>query len=582
MSVALSFRSFRFAVLVVLVGSVLVVGATQKTPTLEQSFQIQPGGTVEVDNPGGGVQVQMWDETYVHVKAEKVSPPGQPVYFSDITFAASEETVVIGCYPADPQARINLTLYVPRQCQVQMGKSKASDRTGGAAPPSSQPAQGQPLPPVNPGTSGRIAGDRARDVDQSQEGWGPIRKDGDHKGSSEGSMGIGVRVIPPLSTGDDSSPTNRRRTSDRDPFSVFDQDPLFKDDEDPFSKSKRESRTNTDMGWPRSDRDSSASERSAPVLRPSRSPAPTEPDAATRGTSTEPRSNSGDAVSLESQLVNLSASVRDRSGKAMVGLTQSAFQIYEDDVLQQVAFFSPTSAPFNLVLMLDLSGSTREKLDVLKQAAIRFLDALSPEDRVAIITFTREVRVISPLTKDRGLLRERIRQIQSANKGTALYEALWQVMTEVLQGTQGQRNAIVLLSDGVDNSISEFYTVPSVVSFDDVLYRLEESDIIVYPVYLDTEQEVVYKYLADSPETYALARERLQAFAEVTGGLMFRAKRVSDLNETYEQVASELRTVYSLGYYPTNNRHDGSWRRVRVKIKHKNAVVRTRAGYYAR
>jgi VWFA-related protein len=581
MNVALSFRSVHLAVLVVLVSSVLVMGATQRPPTLEQSFQIQPGGTVEVDNPSGGVQVQTWDETYVHIKAEKVSPPGQPVYFSDITFAASEETIVIGCYPTDPQARINLTLYVPRQCQVQLGKGKAGDRTP-AAQPSSQPAQGQSLPSVNPGTSGRIAGDRARDVDQSQEGWGPIRKDGDRKGTSEGSMGIGVRVIPPLSTGDDSSTVNRRRTSDRDPFSVFDQDPFFKDDEDPFSASKRESRTNTDMGSPKSDRDSSASERSAPVLRPSRQPAPTEPDTVSRNTSTQPRSPSGDAVSLESQLVNLNASVRDRSGKPMAGLTQSGFQIYEDDVLQQVAFFSPTSAPFNLVLMLDLSGSTREKLDVIKQAAVRFLDALSPDDRVAIITFTREVRVISPLTQDRGLLRERIRQIQSANKGTALYEALWQVMTEVLQGTQGQRNAIVLLSDGVDNSISEFYTVPSVVSFDDVLYRLEESDIIVYPIYLDTEQEVVYKYLADSPETYALARERLQAFAEVTGGLMFRAKRVSDLKETYEQVASELRTVYSLGYYPTNNRRDGAWRRVRVKIKHKNAVVRTRAGYYAR
>lgn len=578
---ALSCCRIHLAVLVILVGSVLAESATQRPPTLEQSFQIQPGGTVEVDNPSGSVQVQMWDETYVHVKAEKVNPPGQPVYFSDVTFAASETTIVIGCYPTDPQARINLTLYVPRQCQVQMGKSKAGDRTP-TTPSSPQPRPDQPLPPVNPGTSGRIAGDRARDVDQSQEGWGPIRKDGDRKGSSEGSMGIGVRIIPPLGTSDDRSPTDRRRTSDRDPFSIFDQDPFFKNDEDPFSVSKPEGRTETGRRSPASDPDSPPLERSAPVLKPNRPPAPTESGTVSPDTSPSPRSSADDAVSLESRLVTLNVSVRDRSGKPLVGLTQSAFQIYEDDVLQQVAFFSPTSAPFNLVLMLDLSGSTREKLEVIKQAAIRFLDTLSSEDRVAVVTFTREVRLISPLTKDRGLLRERIRQIQSANKGTALYEALWQVMTEVLQGTQGQRNAIVLLSDGVDNSISEFYTVPSLVSFDDILYRLEESDVVVYPIYLDTEQEVVYKYLADSPETYALARERLQAMAEVTGGAMFRAKYISDLDETYDQVVAELRTVYSLGYYPTNNRRDGTWRRLRVKIKNKNAVVRTRAGYYAR
>jgi len=336
------------------------------------------------------------------------------------------------------------------------------------------------------------------------------------------------------------------------------------------------------MGLPGADRDRRTGRRSEPVLKPTDDPASAESETTSPKSSTEPSRSAGNTLVLEGDLVNLSASVRDRSGKAITGLTQSAFQVYEDDVLQQVAFFSPTSAPFNLVLMLDLSGSTREKLHVIKQAAIRFLNALSSEDRVAVITFTREVRVVSPLTPDRAALRERIEEIQSANAGTALYEALWQVMTQVLRGTQGQRNAIVLLSDGVDNSISEFYSIPTVVAFDDVLSGLEESDLIVYPIYLDTEQEVVYKHLAESPETYAMARERLQALAEVTGGLMFRAKDVRDLDKTYEQVASELRTVYSLGYYPSNHRRDGNWRHVYVKVKGKNAVVRTRAGYYAR
>ncbi|MBI3951683.1 MAG: VWA domain-containing protein [Acidobacteria bacterium] len=567
--------------LVLVGGHALVLAAVQEPPTFEQSFQILPGGTVEVDNPIGGIQVQTWDETYVHVRAEKISPPGQPVFFSDLTIAASESTIVIGCHPADPQARINLTVYAPRNCQVQVGKGQGAGQTPPPTPSSSQ-GQGQPPPPASSGTSGRIAGDQSRDYDQSNAGWGPIRKDGDRKGSSEGSMGIGVRVIPPLGTGSDSSSSDRRRTSDRDPFAVFDQDPFFNSTRDPFGKSKRESSTNTDMGLPSPDRDRSARRRSEPVLRSRRDSDRADAGAVSRSSGEASSRTPSDTLVLQGDLVNLNASVRDRSGKAVTGLTQSSFQVYEDDVLQQIAFFSPTSAPFNLVLMLDLSGSMREKVDVLKEAAIRFIAALNPEDRVAVVTFTHEVRIISPLTQDRALLRERIQQIEGSRGRTALYEALWQVVGEVFQDIRGQRNAIVLLSDGVDNSISEFNAVPTVVSFDDLLNRIEESDIIIYPIYLDTEQEVVYKYLQESPETYAMARERLQLMAEVTGGLMFRAQKVEDLDKTYGQVASELRTVYSLGYYPGNNRHDGSWRRVRVKVKGKNAVVRTRTGYSAR
>jgi VWFA-related protein len=572
---------FYLGTVMLLFGSLLIGGAKQKQPTLDQSFQLAPGGTVEVENSTGDVQIHTWDETYVRVVAEKVSPPGQPVYFSDITFAASESTIVIGCNPTDPQAHIQLTLYVPHQCHVEIGKGQAAARAPQPVAPN-QPAANQPQPAASSGTSSRIAGDRSRGADQTKEGWGPIRRGGDRKDSAEGTMGVGVRVIPPLGSDSDSSSTGRGHSSDRDPFAVFDQDPFFKSDRNPVGRSKRESTSSTDMGLPGSDRDRSSPHRSAPVLKPRHESGSSDTNAVSRNNPPEPRRASDEGLVLEGDLVNLSATVRDRSGKAMTGLTQSSFQVYEDDVLQQIAFFSPTSAPFNLVLMLDLSGSTREKLQDIKQAAMRFLDAISPEDHVAVVTFTREVKVVSPLTKDRRQLRERIEQIQTANGGTALYEAVWRVLAEVLEGTRGQRNAIVLLTDGVDNSISETNVIPSVVDFDDLVNRIEESDVIVYPIYMDTEQEVVFKYLAESRETYALARERLQALAEVTGGMMFRAERAKDLEKTYDQVASELRITYSLGYYPSNHQRDGSWRRVLVRIKSRNAVVRTRTGYFAR
>lgn len=567
-------------------GSLLVIflvssGFSQHR-TLEQSFQIRPGGTVEVTNPTGGVKIEIWDKSFVHIRAEKVHPAGEPVYFSDVTFAASESTIVVGCYPDDPGVRIDLTIYVPHGVRVQIGNDHAADQSPGFPPSTSAPASnapGRPLPPptANPPTS--IAGDRQRGYDQQRDGVGPIQRGGDRKNSVGSSMGLGVRVIPPLSTGSDTTRARGPRSSSRDPFAVFDQDPFFTSDRDPFGRSKRRQHTQSGMGWPDVSRDEPAPPRSRPGWNAPGEPSPSN---ASRRAPAGPAAPPDDTLVLNGDLVTLNVSVRDRSGRAISGLAKSDFIVYEDGVRQEIAFFSPTSAPFNLVLVLDLSGSTREKLDVIKQAAIRFIETLSPEDRVAVVAFTREVYLISPLTRDRSLLRQRIEQIRSARGGTALYEAMWRVLSDVLAGTRGERNALVVLTDGVDNSISEFNLVPSTVSFDDLLYRIEESDVIIYPIYLDTEREVVYKYLAESPESYALARERLQAMAEVTGGVMFRAAHVRDLDRVYQQVASELRTVYSLGYYPTNNRRDGSWRRVRVKIKGRNVAVRTRAGYYAR
>jgi VWFA-related protein len=602
---------FSFVLVFVLWGNVW--GNPQKTPTFEQSFQILPGGTVEVDNPSGSVQFQTWDENYVHIKAEKVSPAGQPVFFSDVTIAASESTIVVGCRPSSADVRINLTVYAPRNCNVQIGKSHVQqarsapaspsngDRQGSDQPSVSRPDRRQSTPASGSGTSSRISGNRDRGADDSRSGMGPIQVDSDTKTMSDSSMGVGVRVIPPLGTDSGSSAPGRRRSSDRDPFAVFDEDPFFKsdreadqkrrrDDDDDFDEPKRESsRTRPDTALPDAGRDRGSNRRSEPVLRSRNGVDQSESENASgHGTLSSTQSGSSaasaddDVLVLDGELVNLNVIVRDRSGKAVSGLTQSSFQAYEDDVFQQTAFFSPNSAPFNLVLLLDLSGSMREKAELLKGAAIRFIDSLNNQDRVAVVAFTHQAKLISPLTQDRAILRERIQQMDIDKGRTALYEALYQVVNEVFQGTDGQRNAIVVLSDGVDNSISEFNIVPTVVGFEDLLSRIEESDIIVFPIYLDTEQEVVYKYLNESPEAYRVARDRLQTMAEITGGVMFYAERLEDLDKTYNQVAAELRAIYSLGYYPSNSRRDGSWRRVKVKVKGKNLSVRTRAGYYAK
>jgi VWFA-related protein len=289
-----------------------------------------------------------------------------------------------------------------------------------------------------------------------------------------------------------------------------------------------------------------------------------------------------DAIVLNSALVSLNVSVTNRSGKSLSDLSEGEFEVYENGERQNIEFFSPSSAPFNLVLVLDLSGSIQDKLNVVKSAALKFLDVIGPQDKVAILTFTDKVRVVSSLSSNRDTLRKRVKSIGDAGGGTAFYEAMWFAIADTLRGTQGQRNAVVVMTDGVDSSLDRYDPLPTRVTFEQLARRLEESDVLVFPIYLDTEFDEVFRGNRSSSESYAIARVQLERLAELTGAQPFRAERVEDLSGVYKQVAAALRTVYSVGYYPTNAERDGSYHRVRVVVNRPDAAVRTRRGYYAK
>jgi len=138
------------------------------------------------------------------------------------------------------------------------------------------------------------------------------------------------------------------------------------------------------------------------------------------------------------------------------------------------------------------------------------------------------------------------------------------------------------MTDGVDSSLDRYNPMESRVSFNQLARRLEESDVIVFPIYLDTEYEEVFERGNSSSEAYAIARDQLERIGELTGGQMFKAEKVGDLSGVYKQVAAAIRTVYSVGYYPTNPERDGTFRRVRVGVNRADAAVRTRKGYYAK
>jgi VWFA-related protein len=446
--------------------------------------------------------------------------------------------------------------------------------------------------PTYPASGSVVFGGTDRSDDGSTKARvGPLERDRQVRNTGGGNSGLRVRIIP----------ANAPPGPSRDSSSVFDQRDETAQEPAPLETSTRApSQTGqsvrsdnqmqragnarrADPGAGTDDEIASTNSRrgAPPVLRNSReedsSIAPVTADSETRA-----KSPDEEAIVLKAALVNLNVSVTNRSGVALANLKKEDFEVAENSEPQKIEFFQTTTAPFNLVLALDLSGSIKDKLDVVKSAALRFIDVLGPQDKVAVVTFTDEIRVVSQLTNDREELKRRIKAVDRSQGGTAFYEALWFSLMDTLRGTRGQRNAIVVMTDGVDSSLDRYNPMESRVSFNQLTHRLEESDVLVFPIYLDTEYEEVFERGNSSSEAYAIARDQLARIGELTGGQMFKAEKVGDLSGVYKQVAAAIRTVYSVGYYPTNPEKDGTFRRVRVGVNRADAAVRTRKGYYAK
>lgn len=287
------------------------------------------------------------------------------------------------------------------------------------------------------------------------------------------------------------------------------------------------------------------------------------------------------AYKVDVGLVNLNVKVMNQTGRLIANLTKDDFQVFEQGTLQTVSQFEPTTAPINLVLLLDLSGSMRSKTKLIKKAAIRFVDSLGPSDNIAVAAFTRRFLLVSRFTKDRRLLKERIDDLENRGSGTAFYDAMWATL-DLLNGIKETRKAIVVMTDGVDNTLSDPEDYSTKHDFDELLARAAEDDVTIYPLYLDTEYDTVVRRGHDSHQAYAKAFRQVEALSEHTGGVLFRSDRIEDLEGVYGRVAAELRTLYSLAYYPSDQRKDGTWRKVEVRVDKPGAVARTRPGYIAR
>ena len=331
-------------------------------------------------------------------------------------------------------------------------------------------------------------------------------------------------------------------------------------------------------------------------------------------------------IRLKADLISITASVTDRSGRAVKSLKAEDFIIYEDGTKQKISHFAATEEPFTLMLMLDISGSTRDDIALMKSAAKNFISELRATDRVSVIVFSREIEMIAEFTDSRAAVEAAIDQIAAAegsltnrftsNTGTSFYDALYLAVEDSpLKEAEG-RKAIVCMSDGVDST--------SLKSYKEISQLVEKSEASVYflelntqqatlagllkprtdPGYLNFSQSQIDRYYdtynAESLERfkprevmtvetrremnkglYEIARREAREMAERTGGRDYPVRTLADLAGVYKQIADDLRSQYSINYYPVNTAHDGRWRSIRVEARAPGATVRARSGYWA-
>jgi Ca-activated chloride channel family protein len=286
-------------------------------------------------------------------------------------------------------------------------------------------------------------------------------------------------------------------------------------------------------------------------------------------------------IRVQTALVSVPAIVSDGAGRYIPGLSAADFRLLDDGEPQQISFFAATDEPLNIALLLDTSKSTVTVLDKIKQAALRFLRQLRPNDRALVATFDSSVSVLCPMTDDRKDLEESIRAAKPGRYvGSKLRDAIVAVTEKRLKPILG-RKAIILLSDGQDYG--------SEAPVENVVSTATESGTVVYTVLYSIDPREAMKKLfgvsvrRTSPgrewrERERLALEAMQQLSSDSAGRLYRVE-LTDLDETFAHISEELRHQYLLAFYPGRTRLDGNPHNLSVEVSRPGAVVRSRANY---
>lgn len=281
------------------------------------------------------------------------------------------------------------------------------------------------------------------------------------------------------------------------------------------------------------------------------------------------KNDEDEILEINTKLVNLNVQILnpDLTNADNINLKKEDFAVYENGQEQQISFFSNTDQPFDLVLLLDFSGSTVSKQGLIKKAAERFVQLARPSDRIAVVAFTDEIRMIQDLTTNRQQLIESIKNIKMSG-GSRIWDALKYTYDNIIdKESRERRSAVVFMTDGLDGSQN--------ITYADLIEKVRQSETTIFPVFLDPS----YYQLST---TSRMAEKSMSMLAQESGGQLYPAKNLKDLVGIYEQIVKDLSRVYSISYEPTDETRDGSWRELKVKIKSQpNLIVRSRQGYYA-
>jgi Ca-activated chloride channel homolog len=312
----------------------------------------------------------------------------------------------------------------------------------------------------------------------------------------------------------------------------------------------------------------------------------------------------GDVLRVNTTLVTVPVSVKDRDGKYIPDLRREDFRIFEEGVEQRIAYFATVDQPFTVALVMDTSRSTNFKLEDIQDAAIAFINQLKPADRVMVVSFDDKINVLTEPTNDRAELTRAIRRTRTGS-GTRLYDAVDQVLKRLKQ-VEG-RKAMVLFTDGVD-------TTSRRASYKSTVRDAEEQDALIYPVAYDTDSGmgpfggsqrvplpggrgginigIPFPRMpmpgpggipggggGPTTEEYRRASAYLRDLAQKTGGRFFNGDTLYGISQSFAQVAEELRRQYSLGYYPRSPGEAGQSRQIKVRVRQPSLVVTARDSY---
>jgi VWFA-related protein len=259
--------------------------------------------------------------------------------------------------------------------------------------------------------------------------------------------------------------------------------------------------------------------------------------------------------------------VVDKAGHLVTNLKQDAFTVSENDVKQDILLFKHEDIPVSMGLIIDNSGSMRQKRSSVEAAAMALVKDSNPEDEVFIVNFNDEPFIDNPHGKDfltdMVEMQEALTRIDSRG-GTAMRNAIDRSI-DWLKKAHKEKKVLVVVTDGVDNA--------SDVSLEDLVLHARQSEVLIYAVGLLTEEE---------KRSAASARRQLAALTEATGGNVFYPKELSEVEPIAHEVARDIRSQYTIAYKPSNEALDGTYRKIKVTVKAPgNPTPRTRTGYYA-